>query len=368
MRVSRSRQWCGTLLTGTFAVLACSATAYANAAQSHFSGDQAAEPNGLRDVAIEHEALSFDLRSLEHGNWGPHAIPVSATYRIVNHGDAVIVPIVFASGTVVPDAFHVTFDRMAIPATHLTAEQAATIPPAWSPPANDGRRQEIMEGGSAAFTLTIPPGPHELAVSYAAQVDWGYNGGTGTIVYRVGYILAPAREWKSFGTLDATVDVPAGWRATASISLVRTNDTLRGHFDKLPADTIEISTQAPVPRLWGVLQIALPVLGLLVLFGGGFGLYQVGRWRGKKLVVSDAYGVLTLVWAASIAAIGSAVAFRATFLLPHEQTAEHGYGVGFGVLGSIVLALIAIPVGWFTVRSGRHSMLPKPPPDDVRWR
>lgn len=366
------------------AVLAFAGTAHANAAQSHFEGDTAAEPNGLRDVAIEHEDLAFDMRGLAEGGWGPHAIPVSAKYRIVNHGAEVTVPLVFASGSMVAAAFHVELDHQVVPTTTASPEQAGAMPATWNAPLTtpslDGgapleyygggnyRNRYQREEGAAAFTLTISPGPHELSVVYGADVDWGY-GNSGTVVYKAGYVLSPAREWASFGTLDLTVEVPAGWHAATSIPTVRTGDTLRGHFDKVPADTLGITTQAPVSVMHRIVLVALPILFVLVLFGGGFGLYRLGVWRAKKQSLGDAWTLMFFVWAIAIGVTGSATAFRATFFVPEEQAAAaHGYGAGLGTFGSVILALIALPIGYAIIRSGRRSLLPVEPPDPYRWR
>ncbi|MDQ3338369.1 MAG: hypothetical protein M4D80_24650 [Myxococcota bacterium] len=340
--------------------LAFADPAAANVGRKHFPGTPTTEPNGLREIAIEREELSFDLRPLDaHG-----PAKVSASYHLNNTSAAIVTaPLVFVSGASVPGGIDVAFDGVRVHGESLSDEQLAALPPSWrapsSTPAIDGDRAHGYATGrnsALAFTLAIPPGRHQLIVRYPATAQVSKSSDGGTLRYQLGYVLAPARDWGSFGTLDVTVDVPAGWRVATSPSLARTGDTLRGRFPSLPADTLGITVQAPTGTLHAVLQYALPLLALLVLIGGGFVLFAIGRARGRRTEdLRSLWPVslpVSLVWAVAIAITGGLAAIRSELAIPEGQSAAHGYGGAFGILFAILVALIAIPVGVLIAKAG----------------
>jgi hypothetical protein len=335
--------------------------AHANVGRRYDEGSRNVEPLGLKSVAIDHEDLRFDLRSLERGD---RQASVSATYHLENRGaDAVSAPLVFVGGgqmTVVD----ITFDKAPIAGTRLDDAELAALPAAWrapiTTPAIDGEALAYAtdDASAVAFALVIPSGRHELTVTYGAKTDWRKEHRSPTVVYQLGYVLAPARDWGAFGKLDVTVDVPSGWRVATSPALARSGDTLRGSFTGLPADTLGIAVRAPTSTLHEVLQYALPLLAVLVLVGGAFAMYRIGRARSRADDLRPLWPVslpASLGWAVAIAVSGGFAGFRASLALPAAQDASSGYDGALVALLAFVVAIIAIPVGMLIARAGSHS-------------
>lgn len=345
------------VVTVALAVVAGSAQANVGAPSS--SGTRATEPIGLGEIAIEREQLSFDLRPLGRDGLAK----VSAVYQLENRGAATVTAsLVFVSGAPIHRSA-VTFDRSPVPGETLSEAQVAALPPSWNGPIStpaigggDPLPYDTEDGDALAFTLAIPPGRHELAVRFEPLAQWDRSMGRGTLLHQLGYVLAPARDWGSFGTLEVSIEVPPGWRAATSPALSRTGDTLRGRFAGLPADTIGITVQAPTGLVHDVLQIALPVLLLVVLLGGGCALYAIGRARRRR---SGDVGALWRVafpvaaaWGLGIAVFGGLASIRAELAIADDQAAAYGYGGAFGIIAAVLGAVIAVPVGALIARAG----------------
>ena len=85
-------------------------SAHANVGQWWSEGTRTAEPGGLRDIAIEHEDLRFDLRPLAATDRDT-SVRVSATYVLEHRGTApVTAPLVFVAGSGMGH-LDVVFDR-----------------------------------------------------------------------------------------------------------------------------------------------------------------------------------------------------------------------------------------------------------------
>lgn len=349
-------------------IVAVPGDARANVGRARFPGARSAEPTGLRGIAIEREELTFDLRPLADGE-PPR---VAARYHLVNGGDATVTaPLVFVSGVTGLDDAQVTLDAVPLATAELprplSADEVAALPAAWSPPSSTpalddaGALPYETEGTtSLAFTLAVPPGPHELQVTYRAVPQRNRSHAGGTILWQLGYVLAPARDWGGFGTLDLAIQVPAGWRAAASPTLVRSGDTLRARFASLPADTIGITVQAPTGTLHAVLQIATPVAVVLVLLGGILALVALGRRLRDRITPRwpTALGG-ALGWAIAIGTTGGLAAVRSDLALPAGQSAYFGYGHGAGVVMAVLGAVLAVPIGMaIALRVGRRSTAP----------
>lgn len=336
------------------ALLVLAVPARANVGQRVLPGVRATEPTGLRAIAIEREDLRFDLRPTAERDEST----VSAVYQLDNRGDTVTAPLVFVDGAVSTNT-RVTFDGAAVPGEQLIPSQVEVLPRAWAgpltTPAIDGGAalDYSVEGtGAYAFTLVIPPGKHQLAVTYEAYGSRAKSREGGTLLHQLGYVLAPARDWGAFGTLDVTVLVPAGWRTATSPALARTGDTLHGTFSSLPDDTIGITFQAPTTLLHAILQYVLPLLALLVVLGGGYLMRAVGRRRGRGIrPLWPATLPAAMGWGLAIAISVGLAGVRSTLGLPAGQVGAYGY-VGLGaILAGILGGLVAIPVGMMIARA-----------------
>ena len=341
--------------------LVVAAPAGANVGRKHFPGTRTTEPNGLRDVAIEREELRFDLRQVGEHRYAT----VSAVYHLNNTSAmTVTAPLVFVSGASVPGGITVTFDRVAVHGESLSNEQVAALPPSWRAPsttpaigADSTLEYDTSRNAAMAFTLAIPPGQHQLDVSYGAMAH--LSKGSETLRYQLGYVLAPARDWGSFGTLDVVVEVPPGWRVAATPALVRTGDTLRGRFPSLPADTLGITVQAQTGTLHAILQYALPLLALTVLIGGAFVLSAIGRARARRAEDLRSLWPISIPvsvgWAIAIAVSGGFAAIRSELAIPEGQSGAHGYGGAFGILFAILVGMLAIPIGVLIARAANRA-------------
>lgn len=315
----------------------------ANMANPHQSGDPVGEPSGdLRSVTIEHEALGMDLRPLEGGD--PAAI--SATYDVRNGGRQRKLDLVFVAPSVEERGTAVTLDGAGVP-SHVSTE--SDLPPSWRPPENTpplGGGREIdygVTGGRVlSFTIALPPGPHRVEVRYRARPST-YSGDSPVRYWQLGYVLAPAREWAGFGGLDVTVRLPSGWRAASRPDLKRDGDALTGSFERIPADSLALTVQAPVPRAVNVVPLGwIGGLVAVVLIAA-----LAGRWLRRRrrtslwalpLSVLLGFGWMFLV----LAALGFSSPKRG---VPVGQEAwTYGYREGAGWFAISLLALLAGPI------------------------
>jgi hypothetical protein len=188
---------------------------FADAAPPWEPGDAIGEPTGaVAHVAITHEDLAFDLRALADAN----PVQVRATYQLRNDAAPTSASLVFLADHALTGAsrFAVTFDGAAVAATPTTLTQ---LPNAWKPPTStpsliDGADvpYDTKPGTAFQFTAFIPPGPHRLSVAYTV-LPGRYSWAGSTTLWQVAYVLAPARQWASFGDLSVRAQLPPGWRS-----------------------------------------------------------------------------------------------------------------------------------------------------------
>jgi hypothetical protein len=299
---------------GTLAVMAVMAaacwplTALADAAAPWQPGDAIGEPTGaVAHVAITHEDLSFDLRPLADAN----PVQVHATYLLRNDAAPSTALLVFLAdhALTTTSSFTVTFDGTSVAATSTTLTR---LPDAWKPPIStpsliDGTSipYNTTPGTAFQFTVLIPPGPHRLSVAYAV-LPGRFVSPQMTTIWQVAYVLAPARQWASFGDLSVQAQLPAGWRSRVIPALARNKDALEGHFVGLPADSMVISASFPVdPHVQGIsewMATQWPLfLGLLLLTAvGAAALSRTTGWRWLLAPFGSLWaGPAALLWMAT---------------------------------------------------------------------
>jgi hypothetical protein len=271
---------------GFAAVASSPLCASADFAPPWHGGDVVGEPTGaVAHVAIIHEDLDFDLRPLADAN----SIQVRATYQLRNDEGSTVATLVFLAdrASMADSTFAVSFDGSAV----VARPTITPVPPAWLPPAStpalgDGApiAYSTTPGTALQFSVVIPSGQHRLSVNYAVLP--ARSGGLGTTaIWQVGYVLAPARQWASFGDLSVRAQLPAGWRARSIPNLARNGDTLVGHFASLPADSMAFSAAFPIdPHVrtvteWLPANWPLFLLLVVITIGVGVAATRPGRWQ-----------------------------------------------------------------------------------------
>jgi hypothetical protein len=204
---------------GTLALIALApASGSANLGPPTKGGQLVAEPDGIKDVEINRETLTIDMRPLSnHGH-----VLVEAVYQLHNHGDEKKLDLLFASGAAETMNLRVWLGDQLI-ASRL-AEEGTKLPKSWQAPRTTpgiegddelAIRYRGSEARPASFSIVLPPGRHTLKVQYAA--DAVHNRARGpTVCRQFAYVLAPARSWAGFGGLDVTIHVPEGWDVACS--------------------------------------------------------------------------------------------------------------------------------------------------------
>lgn len=317
------------------------------APQTVRAGTVAGEPSGvLRRVAVVEERLRIDLRPLARDGSGL----VEASYRVRNDGAAAEATLWFVAEGFTGEGHGVWLDGR--PVSSQPVREAA-LPAEWRAPASTpapsgGGPLPYQRGRERVigFRVRLAPGTHELRVRYPATPSV-YRTESMMPVWQLAYVLAPARHWGGFGTLDVRVELPRGWSAAAKPGLRREGSTLVGRWRGVPADALAISAQAPEPGAeW---RYAVVLVGALV---GLWGLARLGRWTGGALGRRGRTGA----WAVPLALLAAVVlagAVLAAWLSVPEWVAtaagplvnryvisRMSYGAGF--LALLLLPLVAL--------------------------
>jgi hypothetical protein len=356
---------------------AVAALVWATAAHANIGprwwGDVTTEPWGLKDVAITSEKLTIDLRPLAAGQ----LVRVDVIYHLNNAGGSKTLDLLFVSGEEGVSEFEASLGDRRLECRPLSRDELRRhwdrFPKSWEPPTKlpgiewpetysrvkvDWRTHAVP----MAFSLELPPGPSTLHVRYGARAS-GTDESHPTVTWQFPYVLAPAREWGSFGELDVTALVPENWESRSTPDLKRDGETLTGHFTGLPADALVLSARAPVPSgLKLVVWIYVVLYGLAVV-GGGFLCWWCATWLGKflagrfRLTPTGRGGVavqivtvaitLPLLWPALIycasrLALAGSVGYLGGQESPyfHEPFIYLDCSTGFFMTGAAVLGLV----------------------------
>jgi hypothetical protein len=324
-------------------------------------GEPVGEASGaLSRFAILHERLALDLRPLATTVSG--RVKVTVVYTIHNRGEARELLLTF----VTPGLEHgeVRVDGAAV--KHVVASLGEGMPKLW----RQMRRTPNLDGAGALeygveeprvaleFRLPTHPGARQTIEVRYDLVPSGYHDQL-YVTHQVGYLLAPARSWGSFGVLEVQAELPRGWQAAAEPKLERAGDQLRGRFQGLPADFLAISARRPLELTWGWVLIFLGGVAALVL---GPILARFVARRTTHLGGAGAFFTalgIALVCVVLVFALpaGGQLLWRA--LLDATQTSERYFyssGMGLLLLGPIVAVLwsvIIIVFFWIARRRAR---------------
>jgi hypothetical protein len=321
------------------------ARVWANAGPRSTSTKVVAEPVGIRNVRIDRETLTIDLRPLETGTFGI----VEAVYHLQNDGPAQTLDLLFAFGTQTNSDFRVTFNDRPIAGNAVKQRMPDEwLPPRVTPGLTGSDALEYGAGWSTvlpqSFSIDVPVGPSVLAVRYRAEVKHTY---ALPAMYReFAYILAPARAWAGFGGLDVTIHPPPHWTVAVSPALPRDGDLLRGHFDAIPADAIGMTLRPPVAAgyqrskatLWGAFAV-ISIAGLLLCRRWSVSPTSGARHLFRSAALGMAYGIVVFATAA--------LASRAPDLMYPPTAAERALidrlrlTDGYATLGTLAVLVLA---------------------------
>ena len=328
------------------------AATWANTAAATHGGSLGAEPSGLEQVYILHETLGIDMRELAKND--DQRILVEATYEIENTGADRKLDLVFAFGSKSQD-FQVWLDEQEIGSQSIDYKYT---PKSWETPRNtpwlDSSKleYEVYAGNnkSQGFSIVLPAGKHRLKARYKAAAS--YHNSNPLKLWQFAYILAPAREWAGFGGLDVTINLPPDWVAATNPNLERSGDVLTGHFDKIPADALTLTAQAPIPFSYQALNILFHLLWALALFATPIFIVLFGWKKGFKIKLSWLVGIaFSLLWTLLIFGTGLLAATGANYAVPDNQFSSYGYTGIFHIFGSIIAGAAAFLIGivlWFS--------------------
>lgn len=259
-------------------------------------GDRTAEPLGLKGVAIVREELTIDLRPLT----AVQPVDVEAINHLNNSGSAKKLDLLFITGVTGIRDFELRLDGRLVKSRRVPPEEQSNrqgeLPKSWQPPDDlpgidfQSSRSHIYQRLSDAivlsFVLELPPGRSCLNARYRARA-YGEDEGYPTVTWLFPYILAPAREWGSFGGLDVTVYLPQTWQSNSTPALERDGGIMHGSFTSLPADSLALAVRAPMgPELQQKLRYTIwgyVALYALAVMGGGILCWWSGRWIGRFL-------------------------------------------------------------------------------------
>jgi hypothetical protein len=258
-------------------------------------GDLALEPTGLKGVAISREKLTIDLRPLV----AVEPVYVEAIYQLNNPGPSKHLKLVFVAGSAGVSDFQVRLGDQSVEAAPVNDEELANhwgqFPDRWRPrqpmPGIDrtesyARVRDWGELSLLKFAIELPPGSHVLTVQYRAKAS-GADEDYPTVTWQFPYVLAPAREWGSFGGLDVTVYFPDGWQSASVPPLEREGSVLRGTFTDLPADVLNLAVRVPAGSELRRATVLYGCLYVAAVIGGGVLCWWLGRLLGGLLARRD---------------------------------------------------------------------------------
>lgn len=346
-------------------LLLCSPVVRANMANPIRAGDAVGEPSvALDSLHVQAETLRIDLRPLERHD----DAAVEAVYRVRNAGRGRRVDLVFVAAGMADrgdSSFVVELDGLEIPARRL---DSMALPEAWRMPETtpaladdapmryevrtDGGPGTLVRGASGApagllFTLDLSTGVHTIRVRYRAGATANHKSEP-CVRWQLAYILAPARQWASFGTLDAVVLLPAGWEAAASPAMKRAGDSLVARFTGIPADAIAISARLAPPSAFMLFiadEAPLWVAGLAGAALCALAGRRIGRWRaarGRSVYITILVSVVMGVWCVLL--LFAAMSLADTLVgnaIGNQRAHGAGYGRALGLfIFGIPLALL----------------------------
>jgi hypothetical protein len=253
-------------LTFLALLIVYSNSTFANMANPMRTGDKTSEPSGeLRKLHIEREDLTLDLRPVVEKN----PAKIEAHYLIRNDSSERSVDLVFVGVNIEDGNYEVLFDGESV-RTFVVAD--STLPKEWLLPDSIENVTEVhknnrhgirLQNNSLRFTLVISHGNHTITVRYKGLLRHDVSR-LPVITWYCDYILSPAKQWASFGSLHTTVLLPEGWEAESEPGMIRRGDSLVGEWDIIPKDILTVTVHTPITFMLALADDGIPILTLLL--------------------------------------------------------------------------------------------------------
>jgi hypothetical protein len=201
------------------------------------------------------------------------------------------------------------------------------------------------------FEIDLTKGEHKILVQYAAKV-WTYHS-EWVNEYSFRYSLSPAKFWKSFGSLEITVDASnCGLPLTSNLgtpTLGKLDSIAYWKFDKLPQDFFEICNTPHISPT-AKTMIAINPLGLTVLISIIISLLHIISIKRRRKAMPDDKNS----WVVIVGSIVNPFLFIIIYMLSFslidktigpDAANRHGY-----TFLAIIFYPILLPIYWLLMR------------------
>ncbi len=355
------------ILLGAIALILCMFRPIglrANMAAPVEPGNQVGEPSGqLRDIDILRERLTIDARGLANGG---DAL-VDALYHVRNGGAGGTIDMLFVAVALIDSTSEIWIDGRRVEGSVVGDDVPLRWRPPMTTPSISGAKApvyEVRDTMGIHFPLFLPAGEHEIRVRYRARVTANHLSDDPVRLWQLAYVLSPARDWRSFGGLDFTLLLPAGWRLASNPPLERSEVGYVGHWADLPGDAIALTMQAPAASssLSTASDIALTIL---LTLGFAYGCISMGRMLGRWLVrkgrtvalAGPAALLAGVVW--SVAIFIGGTLYSSSHVDPLQQSHRFGYvkmimTFGYAILAFVVGAVLTQVAATVAARRARR--------------
>ncbi|MFN3404267.1 MAG: hypothetical protein ACK40G_09260 [Cytophagaceae bacterium] len=209
----------------------------------------------------------------------------------------------------------------------------------------------LTEKDMIYFEADISKGNHVIEVAYRSY--WWEDRWGPVKKYGIKYILAPARYWKSFGTLNVTVNASSGKQNLktniGAPHLGRIDSIATWNFNEMPVDVLEINT---IPEVNSTARLLLRIGGRNIIYFAGVILFIIHlvlvylyRKRYKAIKHSIAVIVGSILAPLIFVLLPVSYEYLLDYFIGEHASGNHGYNILM-----IFLYPIILPLYWIIIR------------------
>lgn len=337
--------------------LGCAIAANANMASPVVEGTLSASGISSKDISISAEKINI------HINAAFTSALFTVQYSISTAAEGKQIPLLFYAVDY-KDSFRVWVDGVqvniqAVPERYFANTRFATFGNAFQNGSNgdevaiawqEHSRYICRLNDLKYFETNLSKGVHHIRVEYVAS-PWEYHG-EWMKTYSFRYSLSPARFWKSFGSLEVSIEQD-GAAQNLSTNLGTPAPQQNGRiktwrFNKLPSEYIEVSYQ-PAPGKLAATLIFIDPAGVSFLMGIVLmllHLFLVMQYRRRHLAVRfSPVVIIGSIVVPLLALIGYMWSYGwIDGIIGADASGRHGY-----TFLVILLYPIILPVYWFAM-------------------